>query len=251
MRVNLDWSPYFEIADTDAPYREKMAAYGAIARERLDAQRFDDFCAEHLSDLDEITYEYFGTDRARAHRGTQGGDLVPCRRGCVLHRALLGPHPVLAQDRVRPALSVAVSVEQVWYSDRVEQQVRLVRWGETGVPVLLFPTAGGDAYEADRMGLIGSLHPLLEAGRIKVYSVDSIPGRSWMEGHDPRHSMWLQNQFDATIYHEVVPAIRKDCRDDRYRGGDRRSFDRGLQRGGVAVPPSRCIPSRDRHERHL
>jgi len=108
-----------------------------------------------------------------------------------------------------------VSIEQAWYSDRVEQRVRLIRWGETGAPVLLFPTAGGDAYEVDRMGLVGSLHPLLEAGRLKAYSVDSIPGRSWMEGHDPRHSMWLQDQFDAMIYYEVVPAIRADCGDDR------------------------------------
>ncbi len=108
-----------------------------------------------------------------------------------------------------------MSLEQAWYSDRVEQRVRLIRWGETGAPVLLFPTAGGDAYEVERMGLVGSLHALLEAGRIKVYSVDSIPGRSWMEGHDPRHSMWLQDQFDATIYYEVVPAIRADCHDDR------------------------------------
>jgi len=66
MRVNLDWTPYFEVADTDAPYREKLAAYGAIARERLHAERFDEFCAEYLGDLDEITYEYFGTDHARA-----------------------------------------------------------------------------------------------------------------------------------------------------------------------------------------
>ncbi len=100
---------------------------------------------------------------------------------------------------------------ETWHSGRVEQVVRLVRWGAVGAPVLLFPTAGGDAEEVERFGLIGALEPLLAAGRIKVYSVDSIAGQSWTRGDDPRHSMWLQHQFGEAICHEVAPAIRADC----------------------------------------
>jgi esterase/lipase superfamily enzyme len=107
-----------------------------------------------------------------------------------------------------------VKAVEAWHSDRIEQEMRLVRWGAVGVPVLLFPTAGGDAEEAERFGLIDSIAPLMAAGRIKVYSVDSVAGRSWTRKDDPRHSMWLQNQFDAVIREEVVPAIRADCRDD-------------------------------------
>ena len=38
-----------------------------------------------------------------------------------------------------------------WKSERVREEVTLARWGEIGRPVLLFPTAGGDAevVEAD------------------------------------------------------------------------------------------------------
>ncbi|HEX6142717.1 MAG TPA: hypothetical protein VFZ01_08370 [Geminicoccaceae bacterium] len=100
-----------------------------------------------------------------------------------------------------------------WYSERVERWVRLVRWGHFGTPVLVFPTAGGDAEEIEREGLVAALWPLIEGGRIKVYSVDSIAGRAWLEKQDPRHCTWLQNRFDAMLYHEVVPAIRSDCRD--------------------------------------
>ena len=32
-----------------------------------------------------------------------------------------------------------------------------------------------------------------------------------MERTDPGHASWLQNQFDAAIRWEVVPAIRSDC----------------------------------------
>ena len=101
--------------------------------------------------------------------------------------------------------------EQRWHSDRIEGEVRLVRWGTFGTPVLIFPTAGGDAEEVERNGLIGALSGLLEQGRVKAYSLDSIAGRSWLRGDDPRHSMWLQNQFDAMVYHEVAPAVRADC----------------------------------------
>lgn len=105
-----------------------------------------------------------------------------------------------------------MKAESSWHSDRVEHTVRLVRWGHYGAPVLVFPTAGGDAEEIERHGLVGAVWPLVEAGRIKVFSLDSIAGRSWLEGDDPRHSMWLQNRFDEMIFREVVPAIREDCR---------------------------------------
>ena len=65
-----------------------------------------------------------------------------------------------------------------WYSGRVEQQVNLVRWGDWGQPVLIFPTAGGDAEEIERMHLIEALGPLIDGGRIKVYSCDNVAGRA-------------------------------------------------------------------------
>ncbi|MEZ5479734.1 MAG: alpha/beta hydrolase-fold protein, partial [Thiolinea sp.] len=100
-----------------------------------------------------------------------------------------------------------------WFSQRVEQQVQLVRWGYMGRPVLLFPTAGGDAEEIERFHLIGALMPLIDAGRIKVYSTDSIAGKAWIsKQHSPEYCAHLQNRFDALIYQEMVPAIRSDCR---------------------------------------
>ncbi|MDH5505443.1 MAG: hypothetical protein OEY98_15625, partial [Acidimicrobiia bacterium] len=107
-----------------------------------------------------------------------------------------------------------MSIDRLWHSERLNQVINLARWGEIGVPVLVFPTAGGDAWEIEDRGLIGALSPLLAAGQIKVYSVDSISGQSWLRHDPPQHSMWLQNQFDACIREEVVPAIRADCNSD-------------------------------------
>ena len=37
-----------------------------------------------------------------------------------------------------------------WWSPRLECDVTVARWGHWGTPVLLFPTAGGDAEEIER-----------------------------------------------------------------------------------------------------
>ena len=102
-----------------------------------------------------------------------------------------------------------------WHSQRLEQDMQLVRWGHYGTPVLLFPTAGGDAEEVERFHLIGALRPLIDGGRIKVYSTDSVAGRAWISGkHSAEYCSLLQNRFDGFIYNEVAPAIRKDCQSD-------------------------------------
>jgi esterase/lipase superfamily enzyme len=101
-----------------------------------------------------------------------------------------------------------------WYSERLGQETLLVRWGHYGVPVLFFPTAGGDAEECERFHIIDAVRPLIEAGRIKVYSCDSVAGREMLKGERPAAEICrLQNQFHAYIREEVVPAVRMDCRD--------------------------------------
>ncbi|MFZ9888095.1 MAG: esterase family protein [Myxococcota bacterium] len=102
-----------------------------------------------------------------------------------------------------------------WYSERMQREATLVRWGNFGQPILVFPTAGGDAEEIERFHLVRVLDPLIQAGRIKVYSCDSVAGRAMLtqEG-SPQHRMWLINQFHQYVRHEVVPAIRRDCRSD-------------------------------------
>ncbi len=102
-----------------------------------------------------------------------------------------------------------------WYSDRLGCESTLVRWGHVGQPVLVFPTAGGDAEEIERFLMIKALEPLLVEGRVKVYSCDSVAGRTMFEkGVSPEHRMWMMNQYHQYVKHEVVPAIRKDCNDE-------------------------------------
>jgi esterase/lipase superfamily enzyme len=104
-----------------------------------------------------------------------------------------------------------MKVTDRWYSDRLGQDITVARWGTWGSPVLLFPTAGGDAEEVERHHLVGHLMPLIDAGRAKVYSCDSVAGRAMAEGRgSPEYRMALFNAFHDAVASEVIPAIHSD-----------------------------------------
>ena len=96
-----------------------------------------------------------------------------------------------------------------WHSSRLGTHMPIVRYGHWGPALLLFPTAGGDFLEAERMGLIQSIAHHLHAGRLQVFSIDSINLRAWMNPHLPMHEK-AHNQaaYSDYVEQEVVPHIR-------------------------------------------
>jgi hypothetical protein len=66
MPPNLDWTPFFEVAKKDLPYRDRLREYAAIARQRMEQDRFTEFCHTHLSHLNEVAWEFFGTPQAKS-----------------------------------------------------------------------------------------------------------------------------------------------------------------------------------------
>ncbi len=98
-----------------------------------------------------------------------------------------------------------------WFSDRMQQPITLARWGHFGTPVLVFPTAGGDAEEIERNNLVAACWPLVESGRVKLYSCDSVAGQAIAaKAGTTGYRMWLLNQYHQAVAAEVVPAIHAD-----------------------------------------
>jgi len=99
-----------------------------------------------------------------------------------------------------------------WNSARLSAPARLARWGHFGTPLLLFPTAGGDFEEVERFGLLQSVRGLVDAGRIKVFSVDGFAAKTWLRGtHSSAWCTEQQSLFEECLYEEMVPLIRRDC----------------------------------------
>lgn len=89
----------------------------------------------------------------------------------------------------------------------------VVVYGHFGLPLLVFPTASADCEEYERFYLIHALGDLIEAGRIKVFSIDSINRYAWGNANmHPGHKAYLTQKYDEYIVEEIVPFIYSHCK---------------------------------------
>ncbi len=96
-----------------------------------------------------------------------------------------------------------------WYSPSLGREMPIVTYGHYGFALLLVPTAAADYLEYERFQLIDTLQPWIDAGKVKVFSVNSMNTESWMNNEMPgEHKAIRHNQFNEYIYNEVVPFIR-------------------------------------------
>ncbi|MGZ6140394.1 MAG: esterase family protein [Myxococcaceae bacterium] len=107
-----------------------------------------------------------------------------------------------------------------WYSPRMGMEMPIVRYGGWGRPLLLFPTAAGDFLEAERMWLIKAIEPLVFAGRITVFAIDSITRHAWRADEVPLpEKARRQALYSGYIEEEVVPHIRRVVQNESARVG--------------------------------
>ncbi len=99
-----------------------------------------------------------------------------------------------------------------WFTDRLNREMDVVVYGHYGPAVLLIPSAASDFLEYERRGIIHALYPLIEAGKCKVYSVNSIMGECWLNDQMPDHWKGIRHhQYNEYLIREVVPYIHTDC----------------------------------------
>ena len=67
-----------------------------------------------------------------------------------------------------------------WFSPSLDKEMPIVTYGGYGFALLLIPTAAADYLEYERFQLIDTLAPYIDAGKIKVFSIDSTNNESWM-----------------------------------------------------------------------
>ncbi len=101
-----------------------------------------------------------------------------------------------------------------WHSHRLQREMGVAIYGHWGLPVIAFPTSGGEEWELENMGLIPALADFVDAGKVTFYCVGSNSQDSFYNhGAHPFHRSWMQRMFDEYIRWEVIPFIH-----DRSRG---------------------------------
>jgi hypothetical protein len=101
-RKTLDWEPYLEVARSGATFEQALPQYAKIAAERFDTARFEEFCAEHFETLEEVAWEYFGSDEARA----------------AVHQKVTALYPA---HEVEPFTERFFAAIQVWRNQQAER----------------------------------------------------------------------------------------------------------------------------------
>ena len=97
-----------------------------------------------------------------------------------------------------------------WYSSRLGLEMPIVSYGYGGHPLLLLPTAQADYLENERFYLIKAIEPYIMAGKIQVFSIDSINRHAWMNSKIPvREAARRHALYAGYIEQEVVPHIRR------------------------------------------
>src|SRR3954463_3273684 len=93
-----------------------------------------------------------------------------------------------------------------WTSPRLGIHMPIVRYGEWGPALLLFPTAQADFLENERFWLIKAIEPYILEGRIQVFSIDSINKYAWMNKKIPvPEQARRQALYSGYVEEEVVP----------------------------------------------
>ena len=88
-------------------------------------------------------------------------------------------------------------------------------YGHYGFALLLVPTAAADYLEYERFQLMDCIAPFIEAGKLKVYSIDSINNESWLNNNmNPRDKAIRHQQWNDYVFNEVAPFIRTNSSQD-------------------------------------
>lgn len=107
-----------------------------------------------------------------------------------------------------------------WYSPNMGMDMPIVRYGRWGRALLLFPTASADYLENERFYLLKAIEPHIFAGKVQVFSIDSVNKHAWMNRQVPVHeAARRQNLYSRYVEDEVAPHIRRCLQDDNARIG--------------------------------
>lgn len=99
-----------------------------------------------------------------------------------------------------------------WWSPSLGHDMEIKVYGHYGKPVLVFPAQSGRFYDFEGFGMVDALAGLIDAGRIKLFCVDSIDSQSWANwGAQPADRARRHQDYDGYVVNEVAPFVHNHC----------------------------------------
>ena len=119
-----------------------------------------------------------------------------------------------------------------WWSPSLGQDMALKVYGHAGKPVIVFPALGGTCHEFEDFGMVAAVQPFIEAGQIKLFTVESVDRQAWANEQAPPAGRGRRHEdYDRYLMREVAPFARRHGRGTRLK-----FLATGCSMGGYHAP---------------
>lgn len=98
------------------------------------------------------------------------------------------------------------------------RKVHLWCFGHYGRPIIVFPSAAGFAHEWQAQGMLETLAPLIQQGKIKLYCPESNVAEAWTRQENTLEwRMARHRAYESFVLNTLIPFVREDCHQPKAR----------------------------------
>jgi esterase/lipase superfamily enzyme len=94
------------------------------------------------------------------------------------------------------------------WSNALGRDMEALRFGSSGLPLLVFPTSMGRFYQWEDFGMVEALRDKIDGGSIQLYCLDSVDNESWYaRQRAPRDRVQWHLAYERYVLREFLPRI--------------------------------------------
>ena len=94
------------------------------------------------------------------------------------------------------------------WSPSLGREMEMLRFGEAGLPLLVFPTSQGRFFQWEDFGMVTALSDKIDAGYIQLWCVDSVDSESWYaKDKTPAERVERHLAYEGYILDQVTPRM--------------------------------------------
>jgi esterase/lipase superfamily enzyme len=104
-----------------------------------------------------------------------------------------------------------MGIPREYFKDRstaLGREMEGLRFGDAGLPILVFPTSQGRFYQWEDFGMVDALADRIADGRIQLWCADSVDSESWYaQDRHPRDRVKRHLDYERYLVEELIPRM--------------------------------------------
>ncbi|MFL5798408.1 MAG: esterase family protein [Actinomycetota bacterium] len=94
------------------------------------------------------------------------------------------------------------------WSGALGREMETLRFGDAGLPVLVFPTSQGRFHQWEDFGMVEALADKIGDGHVQLWCVDSVDSESWYaQDRHPRERVLRHLDYERYLVDELIPRM--------------------------------------------